>query len=162
MTWLQDTQESLMEKVSQAEDFYSHTLLRRGFKNWLKVCLHHSGETIPSKLAAAALSRHQVPLHTPAAQHLLSYIVPIPATPFPSSETFFQLSTLHHSPPPRTISCILLLHLRTVSSCSLLIFLHSCPHYPSLPQSQHCSVSASWAGGWEKETILTSFSVLLP
>uniref|UniRef100_A0A8C0BIE5 Coiled-coil domain containing 191 n=1 Tax=Buteo japonicus TaxID=224669 RepID=A0A8C0BIE5_9AVES len=92
MTWLQDTQESLMEKVSQAEDFYSHTLLRRGFKNWLKVCLHHSGETIPSKLAAAALSRHQVPLHTPAAQHLLSYIVPIPATPFPSSETFFQLS----------------------------------------------------------------------
>ncbi|XP_029875894.1 coiled-coil domain-containing protein 191 isoform X2 [Aquila chrysaetos chrysaetos] len=36
MTWLRDTQESLMEKVSQAEDFYSHTLLRRGFKNWLK------------------------------------------------------------------------------------------------------------------------------
>ncbi|XP_075621880.1 coiled-coil domain-containing protein 191 isoform X2 [Balearica regulorum gibbericeps] len=36
MTWLQDTQGSLMEKVSRAEDFYSHTLLRRGFRNWLK------------------------------------------------------------------------------------------------------------------------------
>ncbi|KAM6291872.1 coiled-coil domain-containing protein 191 [Porphyrio hochstetteri] len=34
--WLQDTQESLMRKASQAEDFYSHTLLRRGFRNWLK------------------------------------------------------------------------------------------------------------------------------
>ncbi|NXM28377.1 CC191 protein, partial [Oxyruncus cristatus] len=36
MTWLQDTQQSLMEKMSQAEDFYSHMLLRRGFRNWLK------------------------------------------------------------------------------------------------------------------------------
>ncbi|NWI28678.1 CC191 protein, partial [Sula dactylatra] len=35
-TWLQHTQESLMEKTSQAEDFYSHTLLRWGFRNWLK------------------------------------------------------------------------------------------------------------------------------
>ncbi|NWR30446.1 CC191 protein, partial [Tachuris rubrigastra] len=36
MTWLQDTQQSLMEKMSQAEDFYSYVLLRRGFRNWLK------------------------------------------------------------------------------------------------------------------------------
>ncbi|KFP24398.1 Coiled-coil domain-containing protein KIAA1407, partial [Colius striatus] len=36
MTWLQDSRESLMEKVSCAEDFYSHTLLRWGFRNWLK------------------------------------------------------------------------------------------------------------------------------
>ncbi|NXO21464.1 CC191 protein, partial [Cisticola juncidis] len=36
MTWLQDAQQSLREKMSQAEDFYSHTLLRRGFRNWLK------------------------------------------------------------------------------------------------------------------------------
>ncbi|NXW64404.1 CC191 protein, partial [Eurystomus gularis] len=36
MTWLQDTQGSLTEKMSQAEDFYSHMLLRQGFRNWLK------------------------------------------------------------------------------------------------------------------------------
>ncbi|XP_071416692.1 coiled-coil domain-containing protein 191 isoform X1 [Pithys albifrons albifrons] len=36
MTWLQNTQQSLMEKMSWAEDFYSHMLLRRGFRNWLK------------------------------------------------------------------------------------------------------------------------------
>ncbi|XP_027583431.2 coiled-coil domain-containing protein 191 isoform X2 [Pipra filicauda] len=36
MTWLQDTQQTLMEKMSQAEDFYSHMLLRWGFRNWLK------------------------------------------------------------------------------------------------------------------------------
>ncbi|NWV41898.1 CC191 protein, partial [Grantiella picta] len=36
MTWLQDTQQSLREKMSRAEDFYSHTLLRRGLRNWLK------------------------------------------------------------------------------------------------------------------------------
>ncbi|NXQ50813.1 CC191 protein, partial [Catharus fuscescens] len=36
MTWLQDTQQSLREKMSWAEDFYSHMLLRWGFRNWLK------------------------------------------------------------------------------------------------------------------------------
>nr|XP_025949759.1 coiled-coil domain-containing protein 191 isoform X1 [Dromaius novaehollandiae] len=36
MAWLQHTQNSLMEKVSRAEDFYSLTLLRMGFRNWLK------------------------------------------------------------------------------------------------------------------------------
>ncbi|NWU36538.1 CC191 protein, partial [Hylia prasina] len=36
MTWLQDTQQSLREKMSRAEDFYSHMLLRWGFRNWLK------------------------------------------------------------------------------------------------------------------------------
>uniref|UniRef100_A0A663LKA1 Coiled-coil domain containing 191 n=1 Tax=Athene cunicularia TaxID=194338 RepID=A0A663LKA1_ATHCN len=42
MTWLQDTQRSLMEKVSQAQDFCSHTLLRQSFRSWLKVCLHYT------------------------------------------------------------------------------------------------------------------------
>lgn len=42
MTWLQDTQQSLREKMSRAEDFYSHMLLRWAFRNWLKVGLHHS------------------------------------------------------------------------------------------------------------------------
>ncbi|XP_054069815.1 coiled-coil domain-containing protein 191 isoform X2 [Rissa tridactyla] len=36
MTWLQHTQGSIMEKVSRAEDFYCHMLLRQGFRNWLK------------------------------------------------------------------------------------------------------------------------------
>ncbi|NWS85969.1 CC191 protein, partial [Toxostoma redivivum] len=36
MTWLQDTQQNLREKMSWAEDFYSHILLRWGFRNWLK------------------------------------------------------------------------------------------------------------------------------
>ncbi|NWH87004.1 CC191 protein, partial [Aegithalos caudatus] len=36
MTWLQDAQQSLKEKMSRAEDFYSHILLRWGFRNWLK------------------------------------------------------------------------------------------------------------------------------
>ncbi|KFP08865.1 Coiled-coil domain-containing protein KIAA1407, partial [Egretta garzetta] len=36
MAWLQHTQGSLAEKVSRAEDFHSHTLLRWGFRNWLK------------------------------------------------------------------------------------------------------------------------------
>lgn len=58
MAWLQDTKRSLTEKVSRAEGFYSCMLLRLGFRNWLKVCLHHSGETAPSQLAAATLSPH--------------------------------------------------------------------------------------------------------
>ncbi|NWV45395.1 CC191 protein, partial [Daphoenositta chrysoptera] len=36
MTWLQDTQQSIREKMSRAEDFHSHMLLRWGFRNWLK------------------------------------------------------------------------------------------------------------------------------
>ncbi|XP_057901352.1 coiled-coil domain-containing protein 191 isoform X1 [Melospiza georgiana] len=36
MTWLQDAQQSLKEKMSRAEDFSSHMLLRWGFRNWLK------------------------------------------------------------------------------------------------------------------------------
>ncbi|NXH26070.1 CC191 protein, partial [Myiagra hebetior] len=36
MTWLQDAQQSLREKMSRAEDFYSQMLLRWGFRNWLK------------------------------------------------------------------------------------------------------------------------------
>ncbi|NXB44906.1 CC191 protein, partial [Leucopsar rothschildi] len=36
MTWLQDAQQNLREKMSRTEDFYSHMLLRWGFRNWLK------------------------------------------------------------------------------------------------------------------------------
>ncbi|NWY01951.1 CC191 protein, partial [Nothoprocta ornata] len=36
MAWLHNTREGLMEKVCRAEDFYSLSLLRMGFRNWLK------------------------------------------------------------------------------------------------------------------------------
>ncbi|NXI63036.1 CC191 protein, partial [Anseranas semipalmata] len=58
MTWLQHTQGSLMEKVSRAEDFYSHTLLRRGFRNWLKYKDYlYTLEERVSTLHAACLKR---------------------------------------------------------------------------------------------------------
>ncbi|NXK55616.1 CC191 protein, partial [Chauna torquata] len=58
MTWLQHTQGSLMQKVSRAEDFYSHTLLRRGFRNWLKYKDYLSTlEERVSTLHAACLQR---------------------------------------------------------------------------------------------------------
>ncbi|KAM6283808.1 coiled-coil domain-containing protein 191 isoform 2-T2 [Spheniscus humboldti] len=58
MTWLQHTQESLTEKVSRAEDFYSHMLLRRGFRNWLKYKDYLSSlEETASTLHAACLLR---------------------------------------------------------------------------------------------------------
>ncbi|XP_074753623.1 coiled-coil domain-containing protein 191 isoform X2 [Athene noctua] len=56
MTWLQDTQGSLMEKVSQAQDFYSHTLLRQSFRSWLKDYLSALEERA-STLHAAWLMR---------------------------------------------------------------------------------------------------------
>lgn len=161
MAWLQDTQRSLMEKLSRAEDFYSHILLRRGFRNWLKVCLHHSGEMTLSKLAAASLFCTTVPLHMHVAQHFLLH--------YPCSRNmipFFRvlLSALHSLSFFSTQDILLCTAppLCTVSPCSPLTFLCSCPHYPSLPQSHQCSVSAYWAGSWEEETILTSFSVLVP
>ncbi|NWT19342.1 CC191 protein, partial [Vireo altiloquus] len=36
MAWLQDAQQSLREKMSRAEDFHCHVLLRWGFRSWLK------------------------------------------------------------------------------------------------------------------------------
>uniref|UniRef100_A0A8V0XLP6 Coiled-coil domain containing 191 n=1 Tax=Gallus gallus TaxID=9031 RepID=A0A8V0XLP6_CHICK len=36
MSWFQHTQERLMKKVSWAEDFFSHTLIRWCFRRWLK------------------------------------------------------------------------------------------------------------------------------
>ncbi|XP_072738291.1 coiled-coil domain-containing protein 191 isoform X2 [Ciconia boyciana] len=58
ITWLQHTQGSLTEKVSQAEDFYSHTLLRRGFRKWLKYKDYLSTlEERASTLHAACLMR---------------------------------------------------------------------------------------------------------
>ncbi|XP_054019163.1 coiled-coil domain-containing protein 191 [Dryobates pubescens] len=58
MIWLQDTQESLMRKMSWAEDFYSHTLLRRCFRNWLKYKDYFSTlEEKVSALHAACLMR---------------------------------------------------------------------------------------------------------
>lgn len=157
MTWLQDTQGSLMEKASRAEDFYSHMLLRRGFRNWLKVFPHHSGEMIPSEPVAAVLSPH----HT-AASHICSPTFAElhghhPSNIIPSLRDL--LSSLHS--PSFFFTQDTLLHLCTLSPCSLLIFLRFCPHYASRTQLQHHSVPAYWAGGWEKEAILTSFSVLL-
>ncbi|KFQ74335.1 Coiled-coil domain-containing protein KIAA1407, partial [Phoenicopterus ruber ruber] len=59
MTWLQDTQGSLTEKVSRAEGFYSRTLLRRGFRNWLKYKDYLSSlEERVSTLHAACLIRN--------------------------------------------------------------------------------------------------------
>ncbi|KAM6384559.1 coiled-coil domain-containing protein 191 [Alca torda] len=58
MTWLQHTQGSLMEKVSRAEDFYCHMLLRQGFRNWLKYKDYLSTlEERASTLHAACLIR---------------------------------------------------------------------------------------------------------
>ncbi|KFV50809.1 Coiled-coil domain-containing protein KIAA1407, partial [Tyto alba] len=58
MIWLQDAQGSLMEKVSRAQDFYSHTLLRWGFRNWLKYKDYLSTlEERVSTLHAACLMR---------------------------------------------------------------------------------------------------------
>ncbi|KFW01600.1 Coiled-coil domain-containing protein KIAA1407, partial [Fulmarus glacialis] len=58
MTWLQHTQGSFTEKVSRAEDFYSHTLLRWGFRNWLKYKDYLSTlEERASTLHAACLMR---------------------------------------------------------------------------------------------------------
>ncbi|XP_065598145.1 coiled-coil domain-containing protein 191 [Cyrtonyx montezumae] len=58
MSWFWHTQERLMEKVSQAEDFFSHTLLRWGFRNWLKYKDYLSTlEEKASALHAACLKR---------------------------------------------------------------------------------------------------------
>lgn len=100
MTWLQDTQQSLREKMSRAEDFNSHMLLRWGFRNWLKVGLHHSEETILRELAAATLScNHSANSLTCSTTFAKLCYLPIPATLFPFSKTFSQLLTLHNSLP---------------------------------------------------------------
>ncbi|XP_066428191.1 coiled-coil domain-containing protein 191 isoform X2 [Molothrus aeneus] len=141
MTWLQVAQQSLKEKMSRAEDFYSHMLLRWGIRNWLKVGLHHSEEMIPRGLAAATLScnhsANSLTCSTTFAKLMLSShssnIIPF----------FKDLLSTSHSP---SLSSTLnfLLHTAplpsTVSPCSLLIFLHSCAHHPSLSQSQHCFI----------------------
>ncbi|XP_010151017.1 PREDICTED: coiled-coil domain-containing protein KIAA1407 homolog [Eurypyga helias] len=56
--WLQHTQESLTEKASRAEGFYSQMLLRRSFRNWLKHKDYLSAlEERVSTLHAACLTR---------------------------------------------------------------------------------------------------------
>ncbi|XP_032907352.1 coiled-coil domain-containing protein 191 isoform X2 [Catharus ustulatus] len=127
MTWLQDTQQSLREKMSWAEDFYSHMLLRWGFRNWLKVGLHHHGEMLPRELAIATLScNHTMPVQSPVAQSLQSYAT----SPFQQHYSLFQRPSLSFS---LSSSQNFLLHTDplpcTVSLCSLLIFLHSCAQY---------------------------------
>eukprot|EP00075_Anas_platyrhynchos_P002079 XP_005020431.3 coiled-coil domain-containing protein 191 isoform X1 [Anas platyrhynchos] len=58
MTWLQHTQSSLSEKVSRAEDFHSHTLLRQSFRNWLKYKDYMASlEERANTLRAACLKR---------------------------------------------------------------------------------------------------------
>ncbi|NXL89640.1 CC191 protein, partial [Alectura lathami] len=57
-SWLQHTQGRLVEKASLAADFYSHMLLRRGFRNWLKYKDYLSTlEEKVSALHAACLKR---------------------------------------------------------------------------------------------------------
>ncbi|KAM6310131.1 coiled-coil domain-containing protein 191 [Aegotheles albertisi] len=60
MAWLQHTQGSLMEKVSRAEDFCSHTLLRWGFRSWLKYkdYLSTLEERVRTLCAAWLLRKH--------------------------------------------------------------------------------------------------------
>ncbi|NXP56741.1 CC191 protein, partial [Heliornis fulica] len=61
MAWLQDTQRSLMEKMSRAEDFYSHALLRQAFRNWLKYKDYLSTlEERASTFHAACLTRKYI------------------------------------------------------------------------------------------------------
>ncbi|XP_021254274.1 coiled-coil domain-containing protein 191 isoform X1 [Numida meleagris] len=58
LSWFRHTQERLMEKVSQAEDFFSHMLLRWGFRIWLKYKDYLSTlEEKASTLHAACLKR---------------------------------------------------------------------------------------------------------
>ncbi|NXN98071.1 CC191 protein, partial [Rhinopomastus cyanomelas] len=58
MAWLQDTQRSLTEKFSWANDFYARTLLKHGFQNWLKYKDYLSTlEKRASALHAACLMR---------------------------------------------------------------------------------------------------------
>lgn len=154
MTWLQDTQQSLREKMSWAEDFNSHMLLRWGFRNWLKVGLHHHGEMLPRELATATLScNHTVPVQSPVAQSLQSYAI----SPFQQHYSLFQRPSLSFS---LSSTQNFLLHTAslpcTVSLCSLLMFFHSCAQYSSLPQSQHCFIY--WARVWEGKDEKKPFS----
>lgn len=151
MAWLQHTQSSLSEKVSRAEDFHCHTLLRQGFRNWLKVCLHPSGEAIPGEPAAAVLSLHH---HSTHLQPQLSWLALslFQHHPIPFRRGLLQLSTLHHPPQPRTLSYMLFPTTTfMLSPCSQLIFLHYCPCCPLEALSQHCSVCVYWAGGGRKK-----------
>lgn len=156
MTWLQDAQQTLREKMSRAEDFYSQMLLRQGFRNWLKVGLHHSGEMIPRELAAAMLSPHHsansltcsttfAEFCYPYSSNIIPFFRDLLSAPHSPSLSSTQNFLLHTAPPPSTLS-----------PCSLLVFLHSCAHYPSLPQSQHCSIY--WARGWERKEGKKPFS----
>lgn len=163
MIWLQDTQQSLREKMFRAEDFYSHMLLRWGFRSWLKVGLHHRGETIPRELAAATLSPHHsassltcsttfAELCYPHSSNIVPFFRDLLSARHYPSLSSSQNSLLHTVPPPSTLS-----------PCSLLIFFHfplffHCAHFPSLPQSKHCSIY--WARGWERKEEKKSHSHL--
>ncbi|XP_072185183.1 coiled-coil domain-containing protein 191 [Excalfactoria chinensis] len=58
MSWFQHTQERLLEKVSQADDFFSHMLIRWCFRNWLKYRDYLSAlEEKASTLHAVCLKR---------------------------------------------------------------------------------------------------------
>lgn len=108
MTWLQHTQSSLSEKVSRAEDFHSHMLLRQSFRNWLKVCLHPNGEMIAGEPASAMLSLHH---HSTHVQLKLCWLA---------------LSLFQHHPIP---------FLRGLPSSSTTqdTLLHTVPHFHILP-----------------------------
>lgn len=132
ITWLQDTQQSVREKMSRAEDFYSHMLLRWGFRNWLKVGLHHSGEMIPTSGCYHAFPSPQcnsptcstafAELRYPHSSSIIPLFRDILSASHSPSLSSTQNFLLHTASPPSTLS-----------SSSLLTFLHSCAHHPSLP-----------------------------
>lgn len=150
MTWLQHTQRSLSEKVSRAEDFHSHTLLRQSFRNWLKVCLHPSGETIAGEPASATLSLHH---HSTHAQLKFCWLA---------------LSLFQHHPIPflrglPSSSATQDTLLRAVPHAHLLPFPLLPADFPPLlsllsPTDTISALLCMCLWGWEKEAILTSLS----
>lgn len=118
MTWLQDAQQTLREKMSRAEDFYSQMLLRQGFRNWLKVGLHHSGEMIPRELAAATLSPHHsansltcsttfAEFCYPYSSNIIPFFRDLLSAPHSPSLSSTQNFLLHTASPPSTLSTLL-------------------------------------------------------
>lgn len=133
-----------MEKVSWAEDFFSHTLIRWCFRRWLKVCLLHNGETTPREPASAILSHHHSTyLHT-CSLAFAGLCCPLSCTtiPFPQRPSF---SSPHHSLQFRTLYTPHI-HFTHSVPVSRWFSSNSCSCYPSQPLSQCCSVCVYWDG----------------
>lgn len=155
MSWFQHTQERLMEKVSWAEDFFSHTLIRWCFRRWLKVCLLHNGETTPREPASAILSHHHnTYLHT-CSLAFAGLCCPLSCITIPFlrdllSALHIILFSLGHSTLPTSILHTLSLFPADFHPTPVPVILHS-----------HCLSAALYAFIgmviWEEAAILTSF-----